>query len=73
MNIDKEIKDFLAKVLSTKFVTTVLIIILASVFLGAGALTAQIWADLMKTVLFIYAGANVAQIFVKNKNGNCTS
>ena len=58
----------LMKLLSTKFITTTAIMVTACVFLREKAITAQIWADLMKTVLLIYASSNVAHEWVKAKN-----
>lgn len=50
--------------LSTKFVGTVLVIIMAYGLVWVGKLDAKTWLDMAVLGVGIYAGANVAQKFV---------
>lgn len=50
---------------STKFVGTMVVIVMAYALVFVGKLEAKVWLDMAVIGVGIYAGANVAQKFVK--------
>lgn len=62
---------FKDRMLSRKFLFSILVIVLQSLLVFFGVLPANLYADIVSTTIFAYLGSNVANKFIEtqgNKN-----